>query len=365
LSYRAIERVRRNVARAVDGSVRPDHRWCGRRVKVADGSSVSMPDTARNQCLYPQPQRVTPGCGFPVMRFVGLFSLASGALLEVAKSSLHVSERVLLRRLWRLLDAGDVLLTDCGFCSYADFYFLRQRGVDCVMGNHPRRSVGLRRVRHLGRGDRIIEWLKTKSCPRWLTPAQWRTVPETLRVREIAFSVTVPGFRSKRIVLATTLLDPKQFPAQAFADLYRQRWKAELFLRDIKITLGMDVLRCKTPEMIHKEFAMHSIAYNLIRALMGQAAQRHDAPLDRISFKGAVATLRQWTPRFTLATSTQRQALTDALFLYLARDPIPHRPNRNEPRARKRRPKNYQLLNKPRHLFKETPHRNRYKKLLS
>jgi len=341
--------------------------WYGKRVKVVDGSSLSMPDTQENQEFYPQPKGQKPGCGFPVMRVVALFSLATGTLLALAKDKLTVHERTLFRRLWEKLEPGEVVLGDRGFNSFADLYRLKAAGVDSVMRKHQRRGAGSKRRRRLGKNDWLVDWFKTGPCPHWLSPEEWRRMPETLTVREITCVVDIAGFRSESFVVVTTLLDPVAFPKRAFALLYRRRWRAELYLRDIKITLGMDVLRCKSPDMVHKELRMFAIAYNLIRAFMLESARAHAACLDRISFKGTLSTLRQWAPMF-LDRGPYNQAPSDILQLllvYLARDLLPHRPNRVEPRARKRRPKNYPLLTKPRHLFEDIPHRNRFRKGLS
>lgn len=338
----------------------------GRRVRVVDGSSCSMPDTAANQVDYPQPRRQTPGCGFPVMRFVALFSLATGALLGTAQGPLSEHERTLWRQLWNLLQRGDIALADRGFCAFADYYLLLQRGVDCVMRLHACRRKGVRKVKRLAKDDWLVDWVKSKIRPQWMEAAQWKKLPDTLRVRHIKISIAIPGFRTKRLTIATTLLDASAYPPEALADLYRRRWGIELFLRDIKITMGMDVLRCKTPALIHKEFTMHLIAYNLVRALMIEAATRHDQDLARLSVAGAVSAVRQWAPSFLpLHTRANRLAHLGAFLRCLAADTVPHRPNRVEPRARKRRPKNYQLLNKPRRQFKEIQHRNRYAKGLS
>lgn len=324
-----------------------------------------MPDTAENQAVYPQSWRQKPGCGFPVMRVVALFSLATGAILAVAKDTLRVAERTLFRRLWSRLDPGDVVLADRGFCGYADFVCLAQRGVDSVMRKNARRSVGATPGRRLGKGDRLVHWHKTGRCPKWLEPDAWKAMADRLTVREIHFVVDIPGFRTRAITVSTTLLDPQAYPTDAFIELYRRRWMAELFLRDIKTTLGMDVLSCKSPDMVHKELLMYLIAYNLVRALMLEASLRHGVPVHRMSFKGTLSTVREWAPILASASRTRRRALVDHLLAILARDPLPHRPNRVEPRARKRRPKNYQLLSKPRHAFKEIKHRNKHKKPLS
>ena len=356
-----LEAACRKVAGAVQAAGGQDT-WFGRQVCVLDGSSVSMPDTQANQAFYPQPTTQKPGCGFPVMRFVAAFSLATGAILEVAKGALHVSERTLFRQLWPLLQPADVVLADCGFCSLADFYFLGQKGVDSVMRNHQRRKTGIELVKTIEKGDRLIQWLKAKPCPKWLSREQWAAVPAKLLVREITFTVDVPGFRSQTLTIVTSLLDSEQFPKHAFVELYRRRWMVELYLRDIKTTMGMDVLRCKTPDRVHKELAMYLVAYNLIRALILEAAKTKGLTPYRLSFKGALAAVRQWAPFMAspYLTPYERKAMSRALLDSIARDNVPLRPYRSEPRARKRRPKNYQLLNKPRNLFKEIQHRNRY-----
>lgn len=362
LPLNALDQVHQDVAARLEAGVTGEDLWYGRRVRLVDGSSLSMPDTEANQGLYPQPKTQKPGCGFPVMRVVGLFSLATGALLAWAKGPLAVGEQALFRSLWNLLAPGDVALADRGFCSFAHLYLLAQRGVDAVLRKHPRRTKGLHLLKRLGKRDRLVAWHKPEVRPSWLTPEQWRQLPDLLPVREITFAVAVPGFRTRRITVATTLLDPKTYPPQAFAQLYRRRWQVELFLRDIKSTLGIHVLRCKSPHMVHRELAMHAIAYNLVRALMLEASREYGIPLHRISFKGTIQTLRQWAPLLASAALSppQRTRMMTLLLHSIARTPLPYRPNRAEPRARKRRPKNYQLLTKPRHLFKESLHRNHY-----
>ena len=338
-------------------------RWRGRRVRVADGSGLSMPDTPPNQKRWPQSSRAKPGCGFPVMRVVGLFSLATGALIDFADGALAVSERTLLRSLWPLLEIGDVLLADRGFCSFADFYILARRGVDSVMRKDARR-LNAAVIKRLGKNDRIVEWRKTGVRPDWLDERSWRELPERLWVREVKVEVENPGFRTRIIWIVTTLLDHRAYPAGALARLYQRRWQVEIYFRDIKITMGMDVLRCKTPAMVEKEVWMRVIAYNLIRGLMAEAAAKHGERPERISFKGTVAALRQWAPVMAQAAGDDDAGLRcyAAFLYYLAKDKTLSRPGRVEPRARKRRPKNYQLLNKPRREFKEIKHRNHYRK---
>lgn len=353
----ALEELHKQLAAT---SANEREKWLGRIVKVVDGSSVSMPDTPENQERYPQPGAQKPGCGFPVMRVVALFSLGGGLLVDLAKSALNVHERTLFHQLWDNLKPEDIVLADTGFCSFADFYYLLQRGVDSVMRNHQARKKGLVEIKRLEEGDRLINWFKNKACPRWLSQEEWSAVPDVLTVREITITVNVPGFRSTHLVIVTTLLDHRAYPKEAIADLYRKRWAVELYLRDIKIALGMDILRCKTPDMVEKELWMHAIAYNLIRTLMNQAAHTHSRPIERISFKGTLATVRQWAP--ILASITQDGAYErnlSAILRCIAADTVPLRPDRSEPRAVKRRPKNYQRMTQPRNVFKETPHRGK------
>jgi len=332
--------------------------WKGLRVAVVDGTTLSMPDTAENQAVWPQPSEQKAGCGFPVMKLVGLFSLATGALSCVACGSLHNAEHALFLRMWKTLRSEfDLLLGDRHFGSFAIFAALRLCGMHGVFRLHQQRKIDWRRGKRLGKHDRLVIWRKPPKLTWWLSlPA-----PEEITIRILKVCVPVPGFRTRVLFLSTTFLDPKLFSADDLADLYRRRWRVELFFAHIKTTMRMDLLRCLSPEMIRREFHMHLIAYNLIRALMFQAAAIYGADLTRISFKGTCDALRQWAPH--LASVAHQHALYQhlvcALFQTLAQDLVPLRPNRSEPRAVKRRRKNYHLLTKPRHLMGNLPHRNR------
>ena len=362
-----LQKVHRKVVRAVESARPQPLLGHGRPVKVVDGSSCSMPDTPKNQQAYPQHKGQKPGCGFPILRFVGLFSLFTGVLIGWATGNLHSDERSLFRRLWDLLYSGDILLGDCGFTSFADIYLLHLAGVDCVLRNHQSRKRGLQTVQSLGQGNRLVRWFKTSSRPQWMGEALWRSLPDSLLLREFTFTAPVRGRRTQTFVIVTTLTDCKAFPKRDLVALYHHRWQAELYFRYIKVALHMDPLTCLSPAMIEKELTLCFIAYNLIRAIMLQAALRHDRSPWRISFQGAVSTLRTWAPPLASPhlSAQHRKRLTELLFLYLARDLVPLRPGRHEPRARKRRPKNYPLLTQHRHLFVEIPHRNKYKRTLS
>ena len=338
--------------------------WRGRRVKVVDGTNVSMPDTAENQKAYPQQASQKPGCGFPLMKLVGVFCLASGAWLKLASGTLPVHESQLFRQLWAFLERGDIVFSDRGFCAWATLAALGARGVDCVMRLHQARPADFRRGQRRGPKDRLISWSKPAQRTTGWSAADWRMLPDRLTLRLLEIRVAVPGFRTQQIRLITTLLDPLADPAAALGELSWRRWTVELHFREIKILLGLDVLRCQSPALIHKELWMHLIAYNLVRALMQEAAQVHPVPLARLSFKGTLDTLRHWADVLHAARGRPRQqaALRRTMLTIIARDQLPERPGRSEPRARKRRPKNYHLLTKPRHQMRVPAHRNRPRK---
>ena len=336
----------------------PDMLWRGFRVGVVDGTGVSMPDTAANQDAWPQPSAQRPGCGFPVMKLVALFSLATGAAHALVTGTLHDAEQTLFPRLWSTLTSGfDLLLGDRNFGSFAMFCALRQCGLHGVFRLHQRRKIDWRKGKRLGKFDRLVTWNRPPKLSWWLP----EPVPDSITIRILKVCVPIAGFRTRVLLVSTTLLDAKRFPAHALAELYRRRWQVELYFRYIKTAMHMDVLRCLTPGMIRRELHMHMIAYNLIRGLMLQSALTYATPLCRISFKGTCDTLRQWAPH--LAATAAIPALYSRLFRsmlqILAADLVPLRPNRSEPRAVKRRPKNYRRLTKPRHLMGNLPHRNR------
>jgi len=362
-----LHHIHQQLAERIEGIAPQAALWRGRAVKIVDGTTASMPDTPANQAQYPQPSSQKPGCGFPVMKLVGLFSLATGALLEMVKGTLHIHESLLFRELWKLLCKDDILLSDRGFCSYLAIGSLRARGVDCLMRLHQKRKIDGRRGQRLGANDRLITWPKPRPCPPGFSPEQFAALPATLTLRVVQLDISAKGFRTRSISLVTTLLDPEAYPLQALGELYLQRWGVELHFREIKITLGLDVLRCLSPEMIHKELLMQMISYNIVRALMQEASIRHDVDLRRISFKGTLDTLRHWSQAVDACQGKPRQQslLIAEMLRLIARDQLPERPGRVEPRAKKRRAKNYHLLTKPRHQMCVPPHRNRPKSRLS
>ena len=321
----------------LDQRSRTQDLWHGKVVKVLDGGGISMPDTAANRKVYPYAGGQRKGCGFPTGQMVGLFSLATGHLVKFTLSSWKLGETVLARQLVGWVHRGEVLLADRGFCNWAFISLLHRKGVDVVMRLHHARKTGTGSVR----------WLKPQQKAGW-EKCLWAELPTSLSLRVVRFRVQVPGFRTDHIAVVTTLLDEAKYPDKAIIELYLRRWQVEVNFRDIKTSLGLDVLRTQTPAMIEKEVHLQAIAYNLVRMLMLEAARQNDLPADRLSFKGTISTLRAFAPLFATSDHEANQRFED-LLLALACDTVPLRPNRSEPRAVKRRPKVYQLMTKPRH----------------
>lgn len=350
LPRRVLEGLNQGVTEAVRVLAGSARRWCGRTVVLVDGSSVSMPDTLALQKAFPQPVGQKSGCGFPVMRMLALFCWSSGCLLEWLGDSLQTGELTLLRKLLDRLDAGTVLLGDTYFGSYYDLVLLKRRGLDGVYRLHQRRPTDLERGTRLGAGDHLVTWTKPRILPRGLSASDWASVPETLTVRHVQAPIVTPGFRSRRLDLVTTLLDPVAFPAEELTRLYRDRWLVELNLRSLKTTLGMEILKGHSEDLVRKELLVYQLAYNLIRLLMWRAAQAHGLDPRRISFAGAQQRILAVLPYLAMCrTADQRRRLAAHLLKEIARDVVPDRPDRIEPRAVKRRPKNYRRLTRPRH----------------
>ena len=355
-----LEKALTATAQAAERRAGPGGQLHGRPVKVVDASTTQLADTRKNQKRYPQPSAQKPGCGFPVMKFVALFSLASGAILNVVVGSLHHHDLRLLRALWDQFKKGDILLGDRAYGDYTTLATAPQQGLDVVARLHACRKVDFRQARRLGKNDGLFLWTKGYEPSHILSATEWGLLPAQITVRIIRFTATIRGFRSRRITLVTTLLDPSDYPAQDLISLYARRWRLELCLRDLKTTLGMEQLRCKSPDMAEKELLAYLVAHNLIRCLIAEAVARYPVDLERVSFKGSVDALRQYSDAIAKARNPKmRRQLWEDLLLNLARDLVRYRPNRQEPRAIKRRPKPFPLLNQPRHRFVEISHRNR------
>jgi hypothetical protein len=340
--------------RHLAGELAPRH---GPRTWVVDGTTLTMPDTSPNQSRWPQTRSQKPGCGFPIMRLAGLFDLATGVWVAVAKGNYRSHERHLVRRLWSHVRPGDTVVADSGFCCWFTFALLQFKGVRVVMRDHAARKRDPKAVK-LGKDDRLENW-KKPQCPPWLDRATYRSLPGFIAVRVVTVRVDGGcGFRTRELNLASTVIEPASLSATGMAGLYLRRWRVELFLDDIKTTLGMAVLKTRTPAMIHRELLMHVIAYNLVRALMLKAG-----PASGVSFKGTVDRTMRWLPELAAAGCAKlRRRLIDDLLETIAEDLVPERPHRREPRVIKRRLKPFELMNKPRAEMVEIQHRSTYRK---
>lgn len=311
--------------------------WRGRSVKLLDGTTVSMPDSAANQARYPQSSRQTVGVGFPLARMAAVICLSTGAVCDAAMGSYKGkggSELALLRQLYQAFRPGDIALGDALYCNYFLIVALQQRGVDVLFEQQGGRITDFRRGERLGQRDHRVYWPRPRR-PQWMTQAQYDALPPHLALRE----TQVAGR-----VLVTTLLEHRQVAKPALSALYQRRWQVELDLRNIKVTLGMDILHCRTPAMNEKQLWVTLLAYNLIRLLMAQAALQTNRQPRQLSFKHTLQLWTCWVVRGLLDDPSH----TDCLFRYIASRTVGNRAGRVEPRVRKRRPKAFPLLKIPR-----------------
>ncbi len=329
--------------------------WQGRRVRLVDGTTVTLADTAENQAAYPQPKSQKAGLGFPMARIVALMCLATGGLLNAAIGPCEgkgSDEQSLLRWLLDTLQRGEILIGDAYYATYFLLGALVQQGVDGLFEQYGarKRSTDFRLGQILGVRDHLVVLTKPKQKPDWMSQEAYDQAPATLTVRE---------FQAGGKIMVTTLLDPKQAPKARLRRLYSCRWNMELDLRNIKTTLGMEQLRCKTPAMAHKELWVYLLAYNLIRLLMTQAA-RLTAQLPRqLSFKHTVQMWVSWQQRRGATLDT---VVFQALLVLIAEPRVGLRPGRIEPRALKRRLKSYPLLTQPRAMAQEDVRQNGHPK---
>jgi hypothetical protein len=322
----------------------------GRSVKIVDGSTVTMPDTPRNQAVYPQQKSQAPGLGFPIARILVVFSLAVGTVLDAAVGPYHgkqTGELALFRPLGARFQRGDILLADRFYCSFWLIAEMQARGVDVVVRLHQARKTDFQQGRRLGPEDHCITWKKPEQVPPWMTRAEYDAMPAELTMRELQIRVREKTKRVRNYVIATTLTDATKYPAQELGRLFRERWHAELDLRSLKSVMHMDMLRAKSPEMVRKEVAAHMLAYNLIRGIMAEAARQGSVIPRKLSFKGALHTVRCFEESH-LYDPLRIQADLPQLLLLIRQKRAGGRPDRYDPRAIKRRSNTYRLLSMPR-----------------
>jgi len=329
--------------------------WRGRPVRLVDGATVTLPDTKENQETYPQPNSQKAGLGFPICRVVALLCLGSGALLDAAMGPCEgkgSDEQSLLREMLDALQSDDILLGDAFYATYFLLCELVRGGVDGLFEQQGarKRSTDFRKGEKVGVRDHLIVLTKPKQKPDWMSQYEYDQAPATLRVRELQVGGKI---------LVTTFLCPKETPRKVLKALYRQRWNVELDLRNIKTTLGMEQLRCRTPEMAVKELWVYLLAYNLIRLLMAQAALLADQIPRQLSFKHTVQIWMAWQQR---GGGAHDAVCINALLVMIAEPRVGLRPGRGEPRALKRRMKPFPLLTKPRQLAREEIKKNGHPK---
>jgi hypothetical protein len=351
--------LRRCVERLQQGTF-DTGRWLGHRVFHVDGSSFSMPDTPQLQSHFGQPGQQKPGCGFPTAHWLALLHVGTGMITKMLAAPLRTHDMSKTAQLHPELQADDVLVADCGFCSFAHLALLLQRGVHGLLRVHQRTIVDFtpgrahvlpgkgksdrkkgkprsRWLRRLGPADQIVEWLKPTTKPRWMGAEQFAALPAAIVVRELRYSIQEKGFRPTEITLVTTLLDSELYSLSDLASLFCQRWQIETNFGHLKTTMNMDVLKCKTVDGVLKELQVFALVYNLVRQVMLEAASRQNVDLNRISFIDALRWLQTARPGDELPALVVN----------------PYRPNRLEPRVRKRRPKPYPLMTKPRPQLKK------------
>jgi len=348
LATAVLRNLAKNTAQHLQEGLPHEWKWNGRNVFIADGTHVSMPDTPENQKAYPQPVVQQEGIGFPLARLAVLLSLATGACHDLAiapYAGKGTGETSLLRQMYDSLQPGDVVLADALFDNYFVACELRERGIELVVRIQAER-VGSQTVESRPDGD-IILWQRPNK-PRGMTGEQYRTYPESLRMRQVSVDARDKDNRAEQFKVATTILDASIDGGQ-IGSVYERRWDGEVDIRSIKATMQMDILRCKTPEMVEKEIWVYLLAYNLLRTVMAVAASASEVEPRKISFKGAKQTLTAFAPKLEAARPEQRAGLVEALLKAVAYHRVGNRPGRWEPRARKRRPKPTKRLNQPRH----------------
>lgn len=353
LPLAVFQAVLRNMVKALTPITHDEGRWRGHRTWLMDGSGVSMPDTPELQKHFGQPSNQAPGCGFPVAKVLALFHAGTGMLMDILTTPLCSHEMSGVAKVHPSLRPGDVGIGDRGFCSFVHLAMLDQNGVFGLFRVHQRQIVDFRPnrsaaprgskskasgqprsrwLRSLGELDQVVEWFKPAARPEWMSEEEYANLPETLTVRELRYKVGRPGFRTREVTLVTTLLDAALYPLDALAELYATRWRVELYLRHLKTTMKMDVLKCKSVEGVLKELMVYAIVYNLVRLVMLKASRRQGVEVERISFVDALRWLAEAQPGEPLPPLVVN----------------PCRPGRFEPRVRKRRPKQYPVMQKPR-----------------
>jgi len=343
-----IIRLAKKVASKLEASIATDHLWHGHHVKIVDGTCVTMADTFVNQCRYPRSKSTKPGIGFPISRGVGLFSAYSGALLNFSNAAYEgkgTGESTLFRSMHSSVNPGDIVLADRYYDGFFLVAYMMKRNAHLVVRSKDMRSIDFSRGEILGEEDHIIYRSKPRK-PKWMSDEEYQSLPEVLRIRELR----VPLYKDKKLLLQTTLLD-KKYPKDDLVQLYRDRWDCELDIRDLKITLQLDHLRCKDPKMVYKEIWLGILAHNLLRSLVTESANKHDLRPRGLSFKGTVQLVTQFAPHLSTLSGNET-GMYNLMLKAISEEIVRNRAGRVEPRKKKRRPKGERLM-EPRGVARE------------
>ena len=336
---------------------RAEHRWFGHRTFHIDGSSFSMPDTPELQKAFGMPSGQSKGCGFPVAHLLVLFSATTGLLIDMWASSLWTGDLAETPEAHLHLDEGDILIGDDFYSGYPHLAMLQKQGLHGLFPVHHLRIVDFQKgrpycrrdqeavagmprsrwIKSLGKEDQLVEYFKPRQPPAWMSKSDYESLPDSILVRELRRTLVRPGLGKITLTLLTTLIDPVKYPVAQLLELRLRRWDVETNIRHLKTTMKMEVLHCKSEQGVRKELSVFALVYNLVRVVMLQAARRQTVAVSRISFADAYQWMRHAGPGDVLPP----------LIINL------RRPDRIEPRCKKRRPKEYDLMNKPRAVLRK------------
>jgi hypothetical protein len=325
----------------------------GRHAKLIDGTTLLAADTAENQLEWPQHGKQTPGVGFPILRAVGLFSLANGSICNFAFGPYKgkgTGEMSLARQLIDSIDEGDIILGDRYYNVYFFMAEILEKGADIITRVHGSRKTDFREGKRLGPGDHVIDLVKPPK-PKWMTKKAYDSMPKTIKCREVLTDYTDED--GNQVVISTTLVDPKKYSRTELAATYKLRWTVELDLRSLKSTMGMDFLKCQKPEMVKKEIWTYILAYNLIRGLIQKAADKYGLEPNQLSFTAAIQTFNAYAPMMPHVKPDRAQYMFNCMLETISNNRVGNRPGRKEPRAKKMRPQNTTYLKVPRNTAKK------------
>jgi len=356
LKEEALHELATTVAQGAQQQANDTWLFQGRHAKLIDGFTFTMPDTPKNQSVYPQQKGQAPGCGFPIARCVAVISLATACVMDLAIAAYSgklTGEGALLRQLLSCFRPREIAVMDRYYCSYMMIALMLNGQVDVCCSRHHARKTDFRRGKRLGKHDHLIVWHRP-SRPAWMDQATWEKIPTTLMLRELQYTITEPGFRTQKMIVITSLTDPAEFSKESIAKLYGFRWNVELDIRSIKSNLNLEHVRCKSPAMVRRELWTTILAYNLIRTTAASAASVHGGQPRQISFTSTCqAILANWmiiSSRYTPADVIQK--ITETIFKQIHNSTVANRPGRIEPRKVKMRPKRYHYMTKPRNVLR-------------